>query len=429
MPLKVITIANRKTYYLRGTVSTSLSSEARSVYESTGIRVGSPNALRLAEEIRLRREKQIYQELIHGPESLTTFAEAAAAYARTRHERRKLEDPQNADLPDKEVEYVLKWATFFRSKGVADIPLREFLPKCADLIAEYFQVMHAAKGNKLSTMRREANVYCAVMSFAADQKMIGNDYPKPKLPNQDVLNEPINKWLYEREIDLFYKLAPAHLRMFVAGLFATGIRGGELIFVSRRAPTPHSRTSTGLILESGHEAIHLGRTKNGAANTRSLPDWYVRMLNDYLAKREDSHDALFLTHEGKPYTRPRRQRGFIVKTAWKNLRSRVAALIERLARLKDHQGNDRDAARLRGRASYVMTVTPHWGRHNVASHMTMNGSPDHEVQLAGGWRTAAMVKRYQHLAPEHVKKVANNLGYDLSDLRAKPVHKRRRGGN
>jgi integrase len=43
-------------------------------------------------------------------------------------------------------------------------------------------------------------------------------------------------------------------------------------------------------------------------------------------------------------------------------------------------------------------------RHTWASWLIQNGAPEHLIQALGGWKTAAMVKRYatlqvQHLAP------------------------------
>ena len=47
------------------------------------------------------------------------------------------------------------------------------------------------------------------------------------------------------------------------------------------------------------------------------------------------------------------------------------------------------------------------------------GTPTHELQRLGGWRSSVMVERYAHLAPDHLAKAANRLdsllgGYDLA---------------
>ncbi len=46
-------------------------------------------------------------------------------------------------------------------------------------------------------------------------------------------------------------------------------------------------------------------------------------------------------------------------------------------------------------------------RHTWASAHAMSGTPMHVLQELGGWRTPSMVKRYAHLAPEHLREYAN----------------------
>lgn len=58
-------------------------------------------------------------------------------------------------------------------------------------------------------------------------------------------------------------------------------------------------------------------------------------------------------------------------------------------------------------------------RHTWATWQRQAGTPTHELQRLGGWRTGAMVERYAHLAPEHLAVAASRLdsllaGYDLA---------------
>ena len=58
-------------------------------------------------------------------------------------------------------------------------------------------------------------------------------------------------------------------------------------------------------------------------------------------------------------------------------------------------------------------------RHTWASWHRQSGTPTHELQRLGGWRSSVMVERYAHLAPDHLAKAANRLdsllgGYDLA---------------
>jgi len=60
-------------------------------------------------------------------------------------------------------------------------------------------------------------------------------------------------------------------------------------------------------------------------------------------------------------------------------------------------------------------------RHTWASWHRQAGTPTHELQRLGGWRSSVMVERYAHLAPDHLAKAAHRLdsllgGYDLATL-------------
>jgi len=48
-------------------------------------------------------------------------------------------------------------------------------------------------------------------------------------------------------------------------------------------------------------------------------------------------------------------------------------------------------------------------RHTWATWQRQAGTPTHELQRLGGWRTGAMVERYAHLAPDHLAFAAARL--------------------
>lgn len=188
MPLKTYIPPGRAFYYLRGTVRAG--KKARSVYESAGIGKGEPGAATRAEEIRLRRETEIYNELLYGSRRVVTFTENASDYCEKRNRDRVAENPTLAGAPDKEAEYVAKWITFLRRRGLADLPLSEFCDErregAVKAIAAYFREVHDAKGNALDTKQREANVYCALMNHAVAKNWTTPGFPRPELPSQDI---------------------------------------------------------------------------------------------------------------------------------------------------------------------------------------------------------------------------------------------------
>ena len=63
-------------------------------------------------------------------------------------------------------------------------------------------------------------------------------------------------------------------------------------------------------------------------------------------------------------------------------------------------------------------------RHTWATWQRQAGTPTHELQRLGGWKTGAMVERYAHLAPDHLSTAAGRIdslmaGYDMATLKEK----------
>jgi integrase len=48
-------------------------------------------------------------------------------------------------------------------------------------------------------------------------------------------------------------------------------------------------------------------------------------------------------------------------------------------------------------------------RHTFATWHRQAGTPTHELQRLGGWKTGAMVERYAHVAPEALQSAAGRL--------------------
>ncbi len=53
-------------------------------------------------------------------------------------------------------------------------------------------------------------------------------------------------------------------------------------------------------------------------------------------------------------------------------------------------------------------------RHTWATWQRQAGTPTHELQRLGGWRTGAMVERYAHIAPDHLSIAAGRIDGILS---------------
>ena len=60
-------------------------------------------------------------------------------------------------------------------------------------------------------------------------------------------------------------------------------------------------------------------------------------------------------------------------------------------------------------------------RYTWATWQRQAGTPTHELQRLGGWKTATMVERYAHLAPDQLANAASRIdfvfdGYDLATV-------------
>jgi integrase len=64
-------------------------------------------------------------------------------------------------------------------------------------------------------------------------------------------------------------------------------------------------------------------------------------------------------------------------------------------------------------------------RHTFATWHRQAGTPTHELQRLGGWKTLSMVERYAHVAPEGLQLAASRLDNALeSYVMATPNEKR-----
>jgi site-specific recombinase XerD len=72
----------------------------------------------------------------------------------------------------------------------------------------------------------------------------------------------------------------------------------------------------------------------------------------------------------------------------------------------------RKALEAEGQATgHLESYTWHGNRHTFASRLVMAGVDLRTVQQLGGWQSLAMVQRYAHLAPDHLRAAVERLVY------------------
>lgn len=163
---------------------------------------------------------------------------------------------------------------------------------------------------------------------------------------------------------------PEHQRDVVLFALATGLRQSNVLRLEWSQ----------INLEQRHAWIHGAQSKNRRPIAIPLNETAYAVLQ----RQRGRHPERVFTFKGKPLNSANTR-------AWKQ------ALLR--AEITDFRWHDL--------------------RHTWATWQRQAGTPTHELQRLGGWRTGVMVERYAHLAPDHLALAASRLdsvlaGYDLA---------------
>ena len=153
---------------------------------------------------------------------------------------------------------------------------------------------------------------------------------------------------------------PEHQREVVLFALATGLRQSNVLGLE------WSQVN----LDQGHAWIHGWQSKNRRPISVPLNVTALSVLKRQVGK----HPSRVFTYQGKPL-------GNANTRAWQAARKRAG--------IEDFRWHDL--------------------RHTWATWQRQAGTPTHELQSLGGWRTGAMVERYAHLAPDHLSAAATRL--------------------
>lgn len=385
--------------YLRGVVIVEIgeAKARREIYRSLRRSALGPGARRWAERRAKQYERalehRLERDLLEGPRArgrAVTWREAYAEYCRRREDGLRLTRPGwTPDRYDIDVHIAWQLSEFFEDREIADKPL----PLSLEGVNAYFRERHINRGHSLATAKRDASTYVAVMNVARTMQdgrdAIGADFPRPTLPEQDIYKIPVNKWLYAEEVQMLIAAAPAHLKPIEAAAWGGARRHGELYWLPR----------TAFVDNPAGAFLALGVTKDGYPKIVPLPAWAAGIIRAYLAGRKDGRPELFLTNTGEAWALPKKGTpGTRCKTAWRGMKKRVAAQLEQLGRSE--------------RAAIIRQATPHWARHNGASHLRMQpGVTDAALDAFMGWSNPKMKRRYGHLSPEF-RRMADHLDFD-----------------
>lgn len=153
---------------------------------------------------------------------------------------------------------------------------------------------------------------------------------------------------------------PEHQREVVLFALATGLRQSNVL-----------RLEWGQVnLDQRHAWIHGWQSKNRRPISVPLNEAALAVLK----RQKDKHPTRVFTFRGKPLNQANTK-------AWQAAKKRAG--------IDDFRWHDL--------------------RHTWATWQRQAGTPTHDLQRLGGWKTAAMVERYAHLAPDHLAVAASRL--------------------
>ena len=193
--------------------------------------------------------------------------------------------------------------------------------------------------------------------------------PKVKLFKE---SEGRVRFITPEQVQALMRELPAHQQDMVLFALQTGLRQSNVVKLEWLQVN----------LEQGHMWVNAAQSKNRKPIAVPLNREALAVLHRQLGK----HPVRVFTYTGKPIANANTH-------AWRNALKRAG--------IKDFRWHDL--------------------RHTWASWHRMQGTPTHELQQLGGWKTSAMVERYAHLASDHLARSAARLdsvldGYDLATV-------------
>jgi integrase len=220
-----------------------------------------------------------------------------------------------------------------------------------------------------ATVNRYLGLVRAILLRARDEWEWIDKVPKVKLFKEGPGRE---RSITVEQAETLLGELPEHQRNIVMFALATGLRQSNVLGLEW----------SHVDLEAGHAWVGADQSKNRRPIAVPLNATAVEVLRRQLGK----HPKRVFTFRGHPIS-------------WANTLAWRKAL--KRAGIEDFRWHDL--------------------RHTWASWHRQSGTPTHELQRLGGWRTSVMVERYAHLAPDQLAKAASRLdsllgGYDLATL-------------
>ncbi len=276
-------------------------------------------------------------------------------------------------------EAVVRWLTETSDKATHKEDIRklawmdQYLGKLSldDINQDVIDKIRSVKLNEVSkaTTNRYLALIRSILIRSRDEWEWIDKVPKIRLFKESNCRE--RSLTFDQVKRLMHEL-PTHQRETVMFALATGLRQRNVLELEW--------SQVNLALR--HAWIHASQSKNRKPIAIPLNDTAIHVLQRQIGK----HETRVFTYAGKPLKAANTR-------AWGNALKRAG--------ITDFRWHDL--------------------RHTWATWQRQAGTPTHELQRLGGWRTGAMVERYAHLAPESLAFAAQRLdsvfyGYDLATV-------------
>lgn len=198
-----------------------------------------------------------------------------------------------------------------------------------------------------------------------------------RVPKITLYSEPKRRvrWITPEQASTLLVELPEHQREIVLFALATGLRQGNVLGLEWTQVDFERRTCW----------IPADQTKNGEDLLVPLSEMAAVLLQ----RQHGNHERFVFTYRGNPIRQANTR-------AWRR------AL--RLAGIENFRWHDL--------------------RHSWASWLIQNGVPLYDLQELGGWKSAAMVRRYAHQSPGQMNRHAETVARLLKDPAAASESKR-----
>jgi integrase len=235
-------------------------------------------------------------------------------------------------------------------------------------------VIHVVRSAKLKeaskpTVNRYLALIRSILIRARDEWEWIEKAPKIRLFKENNIRE---RSLTIEQAKVLLNELPTHQRSTVLFALTTGLRLSNVVKLEWAQVN----------LDLKHAWVKGNESKNRRPIAIPLNDVAIEVLEQQLGK----HPERVFTYLGRPFVAANTK-------AWKSALKRAG--------IEDFRWHDL--------------------RHTWATWQRQAGTPTHELQRLGGWKTASMVERYAHVAPDNLAHAASRLnavfnGYDLATV-------------